>query len=318
MKLRHALFGLFFIVFAASTVSAEKFEYRDYEVKKGDTLWDISSTELKDAFQWPLIWKENQQIPNPDRIYPGQHIKIPLGALLPEEMKVQPLAKVKPAEKKPALKEIQPVSLTEQEVMTTGYIAMDVPDKGEITGSPSDREMFGEGDTVFLGKTGPVKNGEKFYVIRKGDKVNDPGTGQLLGYLVGVHGVVEVVNAGSEPVEAKVVKIYDTVRTGDALDTYVPVEAASTEAPRTPQVEGYVVATQYFRVLNGLLDVVYIDRGRDDGLLPGDIVMTLVPGSEDRPNSILQVINPRDATASALILRNNGAVSIGQRVTGLK
>jgi hypothetical protein len=318
MKLRHALFGLFFIVFAASAASAEKFEYRDYEVQKGDTLWDISSAELKDAFQWPLVWRENQQIPNPDRIYPGQHIKIPFRALLPEEMKVQPVAKAKASEEKPAVREIKPVSLTEKEVMTTGYIAMNVPDKGEISGSPSAREMFGKGDSVYLSNTGPVKDGEKFYVIRKGDKVDDPGTGQWLGYLVSVHGVVEVVDAGSEPVEAKVVRVYDVVRKGDVLDTYIGVEPASMEAPRKPQVEGYVVATQYFKLLNGLLDVVYIDRGRDDGLLPGDIVMTLAPDTEDRPNAILQVINAREATASALILNNDEAVSIGQRVTGLK
>ena len=53
-------------------------EYKDYTVAKGDTLWDISNNELKDPFLWPKVWKENPEIKNPDLIYPGQKIRIPL------------------------------------------------------------------------------------------------------------------------------------------------------------------------------------------------------------------------------------------------
>src|SRR5512135_3496824 len=49
----------------------------NYTVRKGDTLWDISGSHLKNPFSWPDIWKVNPFIKDPDLIYPGQKIKIP-------------------------------------------------------------------------------------------------------------------------------------------------------------------------------------------------------------------------------------------------
>ena len=74
--------GLILPAFAFSQTE----EIKEYKVKGGDTLWDISNKELQDPFLWPKIWKNNPEISNPDRIYPGQSIKIPL-YLLQKEMK---------------------------------------------------------------------------------------------------------------------------------------------------------------------------------------------------------------------------------------
>ncbi len=49
----------------------------EYIVKKGDTLWDISASLLKDPFLWPKLWKANPQIKNPALISPGNSIRIP-------------------------------------------------------------------------------------------------------------------------------------------------------------------------------------------------------------------------------------------------
>lgn len=61
---------------------------KEYIVKKGDTLWDISSKYLGSPMEWPRLWKfnnrkevvaiTNKPIVNPDLIYPGQKILIPL------------------------------------------------------------------------------------------------------------------------------------------------------------------------------------------------------------------------------------------------
>src|SRR5690606_26090393 len=47
-----------------------------YVVKKGDTLWDISTMFLRDPWLWPEIWYTNPQIDNPHLIYSSDIITI--------------------------------------------------------------------------------------------------------------------------------------------------------------------------------------------------------------------------------------------------
>ena len=47
-----------------------------YSIKKGDTLWDISSKFLKDPFLWPKLWQKNPYITNPHWIYPGNPVRL--------------------------------------------------------------------------------------------------------------------------------------------------------------------------------------------------------------------------------------------------
>lgn len=58
---------------------------RIHSVVTGDTLWDISNSYLADNFLWPKVWDYNGEIMNPDLIYPGDRIRIPI-ALLPREI----------------------------------------------------------------------------------------------------------------------------------------------------------------------------------------------------------------------------------------
>lgn len=52
-----------------------------YQVLKGDSLWAIAAKQFVygDALWWPLIYRSNQeQIPNPDRLSPGQMLTVEL------------------------------------------------------------------------------------------------------------------------------------------------------------------------------------------------------------------------------------------------
>ena len=48
----------------------------EYVVKKGDSLWTIALTELKDGYRWSEVAKLNN-IKNPSSIEVGQKIKLP-------------------------------------------------------------------------------------------------------------------------------------------------------------------------------------------------------------------------------------------------
>lgn len=54
---------------------------QSYTVVKGDTLWDIAKSKYGSASKWPTIYNNNRSVigGNPDRIYPGQVLRLDTG-----------------------------------------------------------------------------------------------------------------------------------------------------------------------------------------------------------------------------------------------
>ena len=75
-------------VFGISEVNADELEAPEpeveekvgyYEIQKGDTLWAISKKFLGNGSKYTQIFEANREvIKDPDKIYPGQKIRIPL------------------------------------------------------------------------------------------------------------------------------------------------------------------------------------------------------------------------------------------------
>jgi hypothetical protein len=203
-----------------------------YIIIKGDTLWDISDSALKDPFLWPLIWKENPFITNPDLIYPGDRLTIP--SLAPIERAMQAPADAAPApeaqgekadaaatpeaaapaetgskpptvaapvqEETPAKRKL----ILEQEtvhplidkytMLSAGYVSTD--QWGEsITGTLEPKAMFGFDDIVFIKVNAPenVKIGDKYLVFAPVKKVKHPRTRKKLGRLIKILGILQVI-----------------------------------------------------------------------------------------------------------------------------
>ena len=60
----------------ADVLTIKKDAPKQYVVKKGDTLWDISGVYLEQPWQWPELWQMNPQINNPHLIYPGDALSL--------------------------------------------------------------------------------------------------------------------------------------------------------------------------------------------------------------------------------------------------
>lgn len=49
-----------------------------HTVEKGDTLWAVATKTLGDGARYPEIFKANKpMLSDPDKIYPGQMVRIP-------------------------------------------------------------------------------------------------------------------------------------------------------------------------------------------------------------------------------------------------
>jgi len=303
---------------------AQQQEYKEYTVKKGDTLWDISSREIVDPFLWPKVWKENPEIKNPDLIYPGQKIRIPTYLLQkeivpPEEKAVAPppVPEKKPLVKKeePAVK-IKPVRknyLVEKDVLiASGYITDTIDSKGEVIGSPTEKELLGKDDYAYIRTPDSAKTGTKYYIIRSLGKVKHPETGRMMGYLIDVRGVAEVVGRESGETKVKITDSYSDVLVGDLLADFHDIEPPFlVDTPRTPDISGYIVATKHRHVLNGGLDLVYIDRGRKDGVEIGDMLGMIARAKYDVPNGRIQIIDTRENTSTGIVRMSWKEVTVG-------
>jgi hypothetical protein len=286
-------------------------QVKEYTVQKGDTLWDISKRELNDAFLWPKVWKENPEIANPDKLMPGQIIRIPLYLMQKEEKAEEPPV-AEPAEykapKKEAVQRVEATPVPEKPFLSknlyiaSGHIADTVPVAGKISGAPTMRTLFGNLDMVYVKTGGQVRPGDRFYVLKQPKLIMHPITNTKVGYLVEVAGIVEIKKFEFGETVAQILTVYNDITTEDVLIPYVEMAVPVVSKPyRKPDIKGYIVAARDLRENNGLFDVVYMDRGKKDGVEIGDIFRTVFIGKQKVPSGIIQVFAVKDTTATAIV-----------------
>ncbi len=320
-------FILILIIGFITTTFAQMYEFKDYTIKKGDTLWDITKEEFKNPFLWPKVWKENTNIKNPDKIYPNQKIKIPIGLLKQEVIEPKPIVIKEREIEKPVEKEIiTPVKQVEKEYLVdknilikSGYITNSRDHIGEIIGSVNGKSLISSGDHAFIKTKENINEGDKFYVIKYGQRIKHPETGKHLGYLVEILGIAEVIEDKNCD-KVKIVKSFNEISPSNLLTKfYEIIPPLSADNPRKPDIKGYIVASKHSHLINGTFDIVYIDKGKKDGLLVGDLLATTIKSTKDTceiPNGLIQIIDVQDTTSTALVKKvSNREILIGDKIT---
>jgi len=308
-----------------SVTPAQIQEYKDYTVERGDTLWDITKEELQDPFLWPKVWNENPDIDNPDKIYPNQKIKIPLYLLQKEisppapKPMVKPSMKPQPEEKpvvitKPAKKEY----LIDKNLLTiSGYIADKLHAVGTIYDKPGEITNLTKGDQAYITTDTPVKKGDTFYIIYPVEKVKHPVTGSNMGVRIAILGTAEVIDE-SDP-KILITSSYVEIPVGSLIDNYYEIEPPlAVDNPRNPEINGYIVTTLRRIYAHGNMDIVFIDKGKNDGLEVGDVLATTLQSEHKIFNGGVQVISTRPSTSAAIIRKAAKEIQIGDPVTAVK
>lgn len=161
-----------------------------YIVKQGDTLWDISSTLLKDPFLWPFIWKANPSIANADLIYPGNSLVIPSMAPVERAM-ASPAAASAPAEQEKTAAgqpQAQPVPAAEPAPVDP---RQEPESEGGLFGKKSPirgNSMTSEPEKItrlLLPETVQLPIADKYTVLRAGFVGFDESKDRIVGIVLG-------------------------------------------------------------------------------------------------------------------------------------
>ncbi len=192
-----------------------------------------------------------------------------------------------------------------------------------ITGdnqTSGNRMLVGK-DVFYLKLDNPtdVAVGDLFTVYRRVRKVFHPATREYLGFVTIRVGVVKVTDTDHTLTTAEAVLSYGTMSPGDPVMRYVapaPGENIS-QTSDVADVSGMIVELQADRAMTLVSqgDVVYVDRGREDGLKDGHLmdIYRHSAGLPFRKIGQLKVLSTEDRTATAKIVQANTRVMKGDR-----
>jgi LysM repeat protein len=250
---------------------------KSYTVQRGDTLWDIASTFLRDPWYWPEVWYINPQVENPHLIYPGDVLALAFGADGRPQIRLQSGG---PARLNPRLR----TSPLEGPIQTIPYSAIasflsrpSVLTADEVRRAPHvvalrDHHMMGgTGHEIYVSNLDAVQNA-RYSVVHVGEPLRDPDDGDLLGY-EGIYTATALVTKPGRPAKAMLSDSSRETLEGDRLfssDMDVPLNFIP-RAPRN-QVDGRIISVVDGVELIGTYQIVVINRGKRHGIDAGHVL----------------------------------------------
>jgi LysM domain len=300
-------------------------------VQKGDTLWDLSARYYRNAWGWPKMWSYNPQITNPHWIYPGDVVRIappgsgPAPAAAPQQAKSEmPTSKIVGRGRRP-----NGLFLRQNGFVEPGELAQ----AGRIVGSKEEKQMLGTLDEAYVQfkKERPFQVGERYTIYKPTREVKHPITGKTLGHMVEIYGEGEV----RALTDAKIARVA-------LLDSINPIERGFLIGPLKRQFKvvqpvkdkqdltGVVVATLHPHELVADDNIVFVDRGKDDGVEIGNRFVVTRRGDGYQPirgdgpiddkrfpretiGEII-VVDLRDHIATGVVTYSTKEAAIGDRV----
>jgi len=264
-------------------------------IRAGETLSTLSQQYLHDRMAWPQLWALNPEIPNPNRVYPGQRVRI--GGPAPKEAKVAvaaPEPAVEAAHPAPArpvaphgMMRPAPSHPVEPHLRQLGFVDEGAfKAAGTIYGSMEEKIMLATGDQAYVrfpaGQMPKPAARYSVYQVDGGHPVYEPGSKTVLGYLVHVCGQAVIEDAPSdsenEVATARLVNLAEPVERGYRVGPLLPeirqIAPKKNEASLTARVvaamaPGSLISSETFVVLN---------RGRRHGVEAGNRFLVLRQG----------------------------------------
>jgi LysM repeat protein len=308
---------------------------RIHEVKRGDTLWEISDAYLGTPWVWPSVWKSNEEIKNPHRIFPGDKLFVSpteMRRLSDEEAARMLAGGQAPAALADGFESGAAVPKTYRvaDIETVGFVSTEeLRGAAAIVDSTVDRVWLGDHDSVIVGVgEGEASVGDRFDIFRTTNTVDDPDTGVPVGHATLSLGWLEVTEVHPESSIGIIRVSRNEIQRGDRL---LPRVQAGSEIPiaAKPEVDGQVVYTWADRIEMGSNDVVYLNRGETAGLQIGSplevyrAIGTGVDAAQEQlkqlPDHViarLLVVSTTGQTATAVVTHSATEIEVGDTFRG--
>lgn len=220
------------------------------------------------------------------------------------------------------------VSGSEYDFLTPGIKGAGGRDVQGIFGK-SDTEKYGLtlGDILYVdgGSDVGLSAGDLLTAVEAGETVYHPVTGDVVGRFYQYTGRIRILTAQPERSIAEIVLSCDPMHVGATLKPFVPepipLRLVSPMRPANypPPAEALDDTASIIRAQDGVLTLgsgylVYVDRGAEQNLAPGDIYTIYRRGRRGFPPVVmgeLGILSVRSHTALGRILRSRYSIYVG-------
>jgi len=321
--LQGVFLGLVALSSFAADVALRDGHPNEYVVKKGDTLWDISSTFLQEPWYWPEIWQMNPQVENPHLIFPGdvlhlvydangkQHITARRGdasrtvVMSPGDgidgNKMKPRVRTSPIDNAIPAIPLDKINaflsrsriLEEDTLQTAPYV---------IAGNTK-RILSGAGDRLYA--RGKFDENEKIYgVFRPGQVFQDPQTQEALGLEALDIGSGKAVAFNGDVATIQINGSRQEIRIKDRLLPYNERKITATFMPSAPSgtVDGLIIGVEGGVTQVGKMDIVMLNKGEREGIEVGNVLAIFKAGEVVRDQVTNELVQLPDNRAGLLMV----------------
>lgn len=252
-----------------------------YEVVKGDTLWDISGRFLEEPWLWPEVWQDNPQIVNPHLIYPGDIVVLVYvdgePRLTLQREGGLPVVKLSPEVRREVLlTPIPAIPLEDIEAFLSKNRVAEVDEMENapsLLGSQGGEVYSAEDDIVYAFGNWGLQ--DKYYdIIRPEREVRDRISGEVIGVEAIIIGYATRIHQEGQKGTLRITKSFEEISLGDRFLPKMPVTFEPTFFPAPPpfEVDSEIVDIEFGETYGGAGDTTILNVGKRDGVEPGHLL----------------------------------------------
>jgi hypothetical protein len=164
-----------------------------------------------------------------------------------------------------------------------------------------------------VGSKNGASVGDKFTIFRTSKPVLHPITGQQIGYKVQIEGELELLEIlGKRKSTAVITSSYLEITRGAKVRPQEPFVKEVILRKGTRRVDGFIVETKNNTALSGKGDIVYIDAGEVNNVVPGNVFSIYTqPRKAHDPDAHKDVIIPGTLIGKIVVLEVKEGCSTG-------